>query len=112
LVQLAGAGEIAAAILLPLYYGADATLTLVRRIVAGEPFWKAHRSHFYQRASDRGFSVLAIVGRVFVTNLMLGGLALLTAATHEAIVSAGALIAGASLVTWLLLSFSRKRLPA
>ena len=61
------AGEIAAAILLPLYYGADATLTLVRRIATGEPFWQAHRSHFYQRACDMGFSVPAIVGRVSTT---------------------------------------------
>jgi UDP-N-acetylmuramyl pentapeptide phosphotransferase/UDP-N-acetylglucosamine-1-phosphate transferase len=109
LLQLAAAGEIAAAILLPLYYGADATLTLVRRIAAGEPFWKAHRSHFYQRACDIGFSVPAIVGRVFATNLMLAGLALVTVATRNPILRAGALVVGAGLVAWLLLSFSRKR---
>jgi len=109
LVQLAAAGEIAAAILLPLYYGADATLTLLRRIAAGEPFWNAHRSHFYQRACDLGLSVPAIVGRVFATNLMLAGLALLTVATHDPIVRACALVAGAGLVAWLLLSLSRKR---
>jgi UDP-N-acetylmuramyl pentapeptide phosphotransferase/UDP-N-acetylglucosamine-1-phosphate transferase len=28
---------------------ADATITLIRRIVAGEMFWLAHRDHFYQR---------------------------------------------------------------
>ncbi len=52
LLRLAGAGEIVAALLLPLYYVADASFTLVRRIAAGEPFWQAHRSHFYQRAGD------------------------------------------------------------
>jgi UDP-N-acetylmuramyl pentapeptide phosphotransferase/UDP-N-acetylglucosamine-1-phosphate transferase len=109
LLHLAGAGEIAAAILLPLYYGADATLTLIRRIAAGEPFWQAHRSHFYQRACDMGFSVPAIVARVFVTNLILCGLALLTVATHDPLVWACALIIGAGLVAWLLRSFSRKR---
>jgi len=108
LLQLAGAGQIAAAILLPLYYAADATLTLARRIAAGQSFWQAHRSHFYQRACDMGFSVRAIVGRVFVTNLMLCGLALLTVATHDPLAWAGALVIGASLVAWLLLSFSRK----
>jgi len=109
LVQLAAAGEIVAAILLPLYYCADATLTLGRRIAAGEPFWKAHRSHFYQRACDLGFSVPAIVGRVFATNLMLAALALLTVATHEPIVRASALVIGAGLVAALLVRFSRKR---
>jgi hypothetical protein len=28
---------------------ADATVTLARRIARGEPFWKAHRDHYYQR---------------------------------------------------------------
>jgi UDP-GlcNAc:undecaprenyl-phosphate GlcNAc-1-phosphate transferase len=27
----------------------DATLTLARRVARGEPFWKAHRGHLYQR---------------------------------------------------------------
>ena len=33
----------------------DATVTLVRRIVAGEPPWRAHRSHFYQRLVRLGW---------------------------------------------------------
>jgi UDP-N-acetylmuramyl pentapeptide phosphotransferase/UDP-N-acetylglucosamine-1-phosphate transferase len=28
---------------------ADATVTLIRRIFQGEPVWRAHRSHYYQR---------------------------------------------------------------
>src|SRR4029077_7213477 len=46
-----------AALLLPLYYPADATLTLGRRLARREAVWEAHRTHFYQRATDRGFSV-------------------------------------------------------
>jgi UDP-N-acetylmuramyl pentapeptide phosphotransferase/UDP-N-acetylglucosamine-1-phosphate transferase len=106
LLQLARGGEPAAALLLPLYYLADATVTLIRRIVAGEPFWQAHRSHFYQRACDLGFSVPAIVARVFLTNLALAGLALLTAATHHAGITALSLVIGAALVAWLLASFT------
>jgi UDP-GlcNAc:undecaprenyl-phosphate/decaprenyl-phosphate GlcNAc-1-phosphate transferase len=34
----------------------DATLTLARRMVRGEPFWKAHRSHFYQRLVLAGWT--------------------------------------------------------
>ncbi|MHA1546822.1 MAG: MraY family glycosyltransferase, partial [Alphaproteobacteria bacterium] len=51
LIQLAGEGAWAAAVILPLYYLGDATLTLVRRIMAKKPFWRAHREHFYQRAA-------------------------------------------------------------
>jgi UDP-N-acetylmuramyl pentapeptide phosphotransferase/UDP-N-acetylglucosamine-1-phosphate transferase len=109
LLQLARGGEPAAALLLPLYYLADASVTLVRRIVAGEPFWRAHRSHFYQRAGDRGYSVRDIVGRVFLTNLALAGLAFLTAAMHDPLVLTVSLLTGVALVAWLLVSFASKR---
>jgi UDP-N-acetylmuramyl pentapeptide phosphotransferase/UDP-N-acetylglucosamine-1-phosphate transferase len=109
LLQLARGGEPAAALLLPLYYLADASVTLIRRIAAGEPFWQAHRSHFYQRAGDQGFSVPAIVGRVFLTNLALAGLAFLTAAKHDPIVIMVSLLIGAALVSWLLVSFTRAK---
>ena len=109
LLQLARGGEPAAALLLPLYYLADASVTLIRRVVAGEPFWRAHRSHFYQRAGDRGYSARDIVGRVFLTNLALAGLAFLTAAKHDPLVDMGSLLIGVALVAWLLASFAMKR---
>jgi UDP-N-acetylmuramyl pentapeptide phosphotransferase/UDP-N-acetylglucosamine-1-phosphate transferase len=109
LLKLARDGQPAAALLLPLYYLADASVTLIRRLAAGEPFWQAHRSHFYQRACDLDFSVPEIVGRVFLTNLALAGLAFLTAAMHEPIVNLVSLLAGAALVAWLLASFARKK---
>jgi UDP-N-acetylmuramyl pentapeptide phosphotransferase/UDP-N-acetylglucosamine-1-phosphate transferase len=109
LLQLARDGRPAAALLLPLYYLADASVTLIRRVAAGEPFWQAHRSHFYQRACDLGFSVPDIVRRVFLTNLALAGLAFLTAAKPDPIVVAGALLIGAALVAWLLVSFASKK---
>jgi UDP-GlcNAc:undecaprenyl-phosphate/decaprenyl-phosphate GlcNAc-1-phosphate transferase len=34
----------------------DATLTLARRIVSGERFWRAHRGHYYQRLILAGWS--------------------------------------------------------
>jgi UDP-N-acetylmuramyl pentapeptide phosphotransferase/UDP-N-acetylglucosamine-1-phosphate transferase len=39
------------AIILPLYYFADATITLLRRVIKGEKFWRAHKEHFYQQAT-------------------------------------------------------------
>ena len=69
LLQLAYHQQFAAALLLPLYYLADATVTLLRRLVRREPFWAAHRSHFYQRATDNGFTVLRVVSEVFALNI-------------------------------------------
>ena len=78
LVLLAGHGRLAAAALLPLYYVADATITLLRRLVNGENVMQAHRNHFYQRALDNGLTVYQIVGRLFVVNIILAGLAAVT----------------------------------
>ncbi|MGP8123433.1 MAG: glycosyl transferase [Xanthobacteraceae bacterium] len=75
LVLLAGGGHLVAALLLPLYYLADATLTLARRLGRGEKVWVAHRSHFYQRATDNGFRVIEVVRDVFVLNIALAALA-------------------------------------
>ncbi len=109
LVLLAGAGHLTAALLLPLYYLADATLTLLRRLSNSERVWQAHRTHYYQRATDRGFSVTEIVARVFAVNLGLGVLALATVAADSIAADIGALACGAALVGWLLYAFTRRR---
>ena len=109
LVLLAGSGHLTAALLLPLYYLADATLTLLRRLSNGERVWQAHRTHYYQRATDRGFSVTEIVVRVFAINLGLGALAVATVLANSLIANTGALVCGAALVGWLLYSFTRRR---
>jgi UDP-N-acetylmuramyl pentapeptide phosphotransferase/UDP-N-acetylglucosamine-1-phosphate transferase len=44
------------ALIVALYYLADATVTLVRRGARGERVWQAHREHFYQRATQLGRS--------------------------------------------------------
>ncbi len=75
LLKLALTGLFAAALILPLYYAADATLTLLRRAARGEKLWQAHRQHFYQQAVQAGLShsrVAAFIGR---TNLGLIALA-------------------------------------
>ena len=107
LMLLAGNGHLAAALILPLYYLADATLTLLRRIGRGEPFWQAHRTHFYQRATDRGFSVLQIVARVFAVNLGLVALAAATVLWPSRWLDAAALACATALVAGLLFSFRR-----
>jgi UDP-N-acetylmuramyl pentapeptide phosphotransferase/UDP-N-acetylglucosamine-1-phosphate transferase len=107
LLQLAGSGARAAAILLPLYYLADSLITLIRRAIRGEPVWQAHRTHFYQRATDHGFRVMEIVSRVFVVNVILAALALMTIIVPSPITDLAALSAGAALVLSLLVTFAR-----
>lgn len=108
LLDLAGRGGVAAAILLPLYYVADATITLGRRALAREPVWKAHRSHYYQRARDNGLGVLAIDGRVAALNLSLLGLAGATLHWPALPVQLGCLAAGAGLVGMTLRRFATR----
>jgi UDP-N-acetylmuramyl pentapeptide phosphotransferase/UDP-N-acetylglucosamine-1-phosphate transferase len=107
MLMLAGHDNLAAAILLPLYYLADATITLARRLVRREAVWEAHRTHFYQRATNGGFSVEEIVVRVFVVNLALAGLALITAIEPDPRVDLATVALGGALVAWLLLTFQR-----
>jgi UDP-N-acetylmuramyl pentapeptide phosphotransferase/UDP-N-acetylglucosamine-1-phosphate transferase len=107
MVELAGRGALAAAILLPLYYLADSTITLVRRLINCEKVWQAHRSHFYQRATDRGFTVGEVVVHVFAVNVALAVLAFVTLAAPGLLNDAAALACGAALVGWLLQAFAR-----
>jgi UDP-N-acetylmuramyl pentapeptide phosphotransferase/UDP-N-acetylglucosamine-1-phosphate transferase len=110
LLTLAGKGHLAAALILPLYYVADATVTLAGRLARRERIWQAHRTHFYQRATDNGFTVPEIVARVVLLNLALAALALVTVVAQNVAGSLAALAAGLALVAWLLATFaSRKR---
>jgi UDP-N-acetylmuramyl pentapeptide phosphotransferase/UDP-N-acetylglucosamine-1-phosphate transferase len=106
LVLLAGRGYFAAAVLLPLYYLADATITLLRRLANGEPVAQAHRSHFYQRALDNGFSVYQIVGWVFMVNIVLAGAASVTLLSTSLILELTMLATGCALVGVLLWTFN------
>jgi len=107
LIQVGGSGHVVAALLLPLYYLADATLTLLRRMKNGEPFWQAHRTHFYQLAVVRGFSVAEAIARVFAVNIALVALATGTVVWPGPWSAALALVAGCAAVGWLLVSFAR-----
>jgi UDP-N-acetylmuramyl pentapeptide phosphotransferase/UDP-N-acetylglucosamine-1-phosphate transferase len=107
LLQLAGNGHLAAALLLPLYYLADATITLARRWARGERIMEAHRSHFYQIATTRGFSVMDVVKRVFAANLLLLWLAVVTVLLDSAVFDVIALILGAGEVALLLRALAR-----
>lgn len=109
LLELAGTGALAAALLLPLYYLMDATITLLRRLRRREKVWEAHRSHFYQKATDNGFSALDVSAHVFGLNLVLAGLAAMTLIWPSGAVQVAALVAGVALVGLVLRRFSTPR---
>jgi UDP-N-acetylmuramyl pentapeptide phosphotransferase/UDP-N-acetylglucosamine-1-phosphate transferase len=109
LVVLAGRGYVIAALLLPLYYLADATITLVRRASRGENIFEAHRSHFYQHATKTGWPVISVITRVFTLNVVLVALALLSGTIRTPLAQTIILIAGAAAVAWLLAWMQRAR---
>lgn len=100
--------HLAAALLLPLYYVADATITLLRRLLNGESVMQAHRSHFYQRALTGGLDVRGIVMRVWGLNFALITLAAVTVQVPSLPVHIGALAVGCGLVGALLYRFNRR----
>jgi UDP-N-acetylmuramyl pentapeptide phosphotransferase/UDP-N-acetylglucosamine-1-phosphate transferase len=73
LLDQAAQGSWEIALILPLYFLADATITLLRRLWRGERVWQAHREHFYQRAVQRGHGHAAVVQRVIAADLVLIG---------------------------------------
>ena len=107
LLQLAWHQQFAAALLLPLYYLADATVTLLRRIARREPFWAAHRTHFYQRATDNGFSVWRVVSEVFVLNIGLAALSIGSVMTSSPLIATLLLIVGGIATAPVMYRFGR-----
>lgn len=79
LLGLATTGQWAIALILPMFYWMDATVTLVRRLLRGEKVWQAHRSHFYQRGADRLGSHVAVTWRIMLLNAALIALAVVAA---------------------------------
>jgi len=75
LLAAAADGQWAAALILPAYYLADATLTLLRRARRGAALWQAHREHFYQRAVQGGASHAGVALRVLACGGVLVALA-------------------------------------
>jgi len=103
LLSLAAAGAWTAALILPAYFLADATITLARRVTHGERFWVAHRKHFYQQGIRRGMSHAGVVRAVLVANAGLVALA----CTSLAGGAIPALLAAAALVAMLLAYLAR-----
>ena len=109
LLDLAGRGAWAAALILPAYFLADATWTLARRALRGEAIWRAHREHFYQRAVHGGLSHAAAVRAVLACNAALVPCAALSLAGTGATIAAlcAAAVSVAALL-WYFRSAARR----
>lgn len=99
LLELASHGYWVPTLVLALYYLADATLTLARRIITGEPFWRAHRTHFFQRALARDGNHAAVVRLILVGNLALAGASVAAIWQPLPALGAGVLITAALMTT-------------
>ena len=77
LIYIATNGYWIEALLLPAYYFADATITLIRRLMGGNKPWIAHREHAYQVAVTHGMSHAKVSLMIGLVGMFLVGLALI-----------------------------------
>ena len=103
LLDLAANGLWQAALILPLYYLADASLTLLRRLLRGAVIWQAHREHCYQLAVQRGRKHSTVAGAVALVNAVLVGLAFVAAAPASLPLVPLLMLAAASIIVALLM---------
>jgi hypothetical protein len=80
---------------------------LARRLARGENVLRAHRTHFYQRATDLGFSVTDVVARVFAVNLALAALAIASVIASSPWLPLVALALGVAAVAGLFAHLAR-----
>lgn len=100
MIWLAVKLSLAAALILPLYFVADATITILKRLKRGEDIREPHRSHYYQRSARGVGSHAVVVRRVAVCNALLVGLAVLALSMPVTAFVLAALCV-ALLLTWM-----------
>ncbi|MBT3558471.1 MAG: glycosyltransferase family 4 protein [Rhodospirillales bacterium] len=107
LIRLASLGEWEAALILPAYYLADATITLFKRLLLREQIWLAHREHFYQKAVQSGLSHASVTLQVYFVGVVLAASSVACAAGYTYtgfVVSAFAVV---GLLVWFQLDHSK-----
>ncbi|MDO4254232.1 MAG: glycosyltransferase family 4 protein [Kocuria sp.] len=84
-------------------YLADTSWTLLRRIRAGEPWWRPHRQHAYQRLTDMGFSHLQSAVVVAVTTVLVSVISLVGLRLSGPVLVAAGVVVVLLLVLYLAL---------
>lgn len=100
LLMLAARGYWAPALILPAYYIADATITIIRRLLRGEKIWQAHSEHYYQQAVRGGRSHAQVSGAILAANIGLVALSVLSL-SHPLTAISAAVVIVAALLTWM-----------
>ncbi|HTI86121.1 MAG TPA: glycosyltransferase family 4 protein [Alphaproteobacteria bacterium] len=103
MIALAADGHWPTALILPAYYWADATRTLLSRAARLEPVWRAHREHAYQRAVAAGDTHDTVVLEIAGLNAALIALAALAFRFPITAIVLAAIATG-----WLLRRFGRR----
>lgn len=85
----------------------DSTATLIRRVMAGEQWYSAHRSHAYQRGVQAGWSHRRMTSMVLALTAVLGALA--AVGTWRSSLLPGTFGAGVILLVAAYLSVERAR---
>ena len=73
---------ILAALMVFAIFIADASLTLLRRLIAREPIFQAHRSHYYQRLANLGIEHQKIVISAYIAMILCSLLASLVVSSQ------------------------------
>lgn len=105
LITLAGAGFWGAALILPAVFVADATITLLRRLLNRERIFEAHSTHAYQRAIRGGMRHDTLARNVIGLNLVLIVLAVLSTGDLSVLWQGGYVLVAYLLVFALLVYF-------
>ncbi|MDE2091047.1 MAG: glycosyltransferase family 4 protein [Gammaproteobacteria bacterium] len=85
----------------------DATVTLMRRLLAGEKVWQAHRSHYYQRLVQAGWGHRRVVLCEYLVMLAAAGSAILAVHYSKELVQWSVLLVWAAVYIALAWSVDR-----
>lgn len=78
LITLAKKGLYVAAIIIPMFYLADSSLTILKRLLQKKKIWEAHSEHFFQKAARKGHSHSRITKKIIACNLVLLALSIVS----------------------------------
>jgi Fuc2NAc and GlcNAc transferase len=93
--------------IISLLFTLDATYTLLKRMLQGGPFLQPHRSHWYQRLYNLGYSHRTIFWVGVMMNMILLGLALFSVRSHHWLSPLGTALSLLIIVAILILKKER-----
>jgi UDP-N-acetylmuramyl pentapeptide phosphotransferase/UDP-N-acetylglucosamine-1-phosphate transferase len=106
LLSLATRGQWAPALILPLIYLADSGLTYTGKITRREKFWRPHRDLYYQHAArSPGVTHADVVKVILLGDLVLVGLAILSAQGMISLSLIGATVTSVTVIIYLKVGF-------